>query len=131
MTDEVRAAGGIVVRRRGDESQVLLVHRPHYSDWTFPKGKAKAGESDEACALREVEEEALLRCRIGPELGRTSYSDSRARPKTVVYFRMETDGEPLPGDRVDEVRWARVDDAIELLSWERDRDLLASAASRL
>jgi len=48
----VRAAGGLVVRGDG---KVLLVHRPKYDDWTFPKGKCDAGESDEACALREVE----------------------------------------------------------------------------
>ena len=53
----VRAAGGVVSRPndRG-ELEVLLVHRPHPQDWTFPKGKVDAGETDEACALREVEE---------------------------------------------------------------------------
>jgi 8-oxo-dGTP pyrophosphatase MutT (NUDIX family) len=39
---------------------VVLVHRRRYEDWTFPKGKAHPGESDEECALREVEEETGL-----------------------------------------------------------------------
>ncbi len=56
----VRAAGGIVVR----DGRVLLVHRPKYDDWTLPKGKAEAGESDEDCALREVREETGLECEL-------------------------------------------------------------------
>ena len=46
----VRAAGGLVVR----DGKVVLVHRPKYDDWSFPKGKCDEGEPDEACALREV-----------------------------------------------------------------------------
>jgi 8-oxo-dGTP diphosphatase len=110
---------------------VLLVHRPKYDDWSFPKGKAEAGEADADCALREVHEEADLRCRVERELGTTHYRDRRGRPKTVVYFRLECDGEPIAGDGVDEVRWATVDDALELLTWQRDRDLLAAVRDEL
>ena len=81
----VRAAGGIVAR----DGRLLLVHRPKYDDWTFPKGKAEPGESDEACAVREVEEETGLRCELGAELPSTHYTDSRGRPKRVRWWRME------------------------------------------
>ena len=124
---EVRAAGGLVVR----DSRVLLVHRPKYDDWSFPKGKAAGAENDGDCALREVDEEVGLRCHLGPELGRTHYRDARGRPKVVVYFRLECDGEPIEGDGVDAVRWATVDEALELLTWQRDRDLLAEVRDRL
>ena len=110
---------------------MLLVHRPKYDDWSFPKGKAEAGESDEECALRELEEEACIRARLDGEGGRTRYRDSKGRPKEVVYFRAEPEGEPAPGDGVDEVRWAPLDEALRLLTWERDRDLLAAASERL
>ena len=53
MSDRVDAAGGVVER----DGRVLLVHRPRYDDWTFPKGKLDPGESFEDAALREVEEE--------------------------------------------------------------------------
>ena len=46
----VRAAGGLVVREGRDGAEVLLVHRPRYDDWTFPKGKVDPGESDEDAA---------------------------------------------------------------------------------
>jgi 8-oxo-dGTP pyrophosphatase MutT (NUDIX family) len=58
----IRAAGGVLIRPGGSGVEVLVVHRPKYDDWTFPKGKADRGESDEKCALREVEEETGLRC---------------------------------------------------------------------
>jgi 8-oxo-dGTP pyrophosphatase MutT (NUDIX family) len=127
----VHAAGGIVVRREpGGAPQVLLIHRPHHRDWVLPKGKSEEGETDEETALREVGEEACVRCRLGPYLGETRYEADDV-PKRVAYFRMETDDEPRPGDTVDEVRWAGLADAVELLTWERDRELLRSVAPRL
>jgi 8-oxo-dGTP diphosphatase len=117
----VRAAGGLVVR----DGKVLLVHRPKYDDWSFPKGKCDDGESDEACALREVEEETGLRCELLDEIGETSYRDARARPKTVRYWRMRAlDGEFVPHDEVDEISWETPDAAAAKLSWSRDLPLL-------
>jgi 8-oxo-dGTP diphosphatase len=117
----VRAAGGLVVQ----DGKVLLVHRPKYDDWSFPKGKCDEGESDEACALREVEEETGLRCELLDEIGETSYIDGKGRPKTVRYWRMRAvDGEFAPHDEVDAVRWETPELAADILSWSRDPPLL-------
>jgi 8-oxo-dGTP diphosphatase len=117
----VRAAGGVVVA----DGSVLLVHRPKYDDWTFPKGKARDGESDEQCALREVEEETGFRCSLDDELGTTHYLDSKGRPKRVRWWRMHPlSGEFAPSDEVDELRWLAPGDAAHLLSYERDIELL-------
>ena len=118
----VRAAGGIVER----DGRVLLVHRREYGDWSFPKGKLVEGESWEEGALREVEEEAGLRCELGDEAGRTRYVDSRGRNKEVRYFRMTSAGEPRAQNEVDEVRWVTPAEADGLLSYDRDRELLSS-----
>jgi 8-oxo-dGTP pyrophosphatase MutT (NUDIX family) len=125
---EVRAAGGVVRRRRPDgPPEVLLVHRSKHRDWTFPKGKAEGDEADEACALREVEEEALVRCILEEELSTVRYSDARGRPKRVRYWAMRpTSGVPGAGDGVDEVRWLTVPEAAHLLTYERDREVLAA-----
>jgi len=118
----VRAAGGVVVR---PGPEVLVVHRPKYDDWTFPKGKAEPDETDEECALREVEEETGFLCRLEEELPPTRYRDSRGRPKVVRWWRMSVDrGEFEPNREVDEIRWLRPDAAAALLSYERDLPLL-------
>jgi len=120
----VRAAGGLVLRA----GEVLLVHRPRYDDWTFPKGKAEDGETDEDCALREVLEETGLECRLGAEAGMTEYVDSRGRPKRVRWWLMDPlRGDFTPTDEVDEVRWVEPATAAELLSYGRDLTLLERA----
>jgi 8-oxo-dGTP pyrophosphatase MutT (NUDIX family) len=125
----VRAAGGVVWRRGPNGLEVLLIHRPRYGDWSFPKGKAKdETESDEETAIREVEEEVGLRLEPGPELETARYRDSKGRRKVVRYWAMELpDGdEPIPGDGVDEVRWVELDEAAQQLSWDRDVVVLDS-----
>jgi 8-oxo-dGTP diphosphatase len=115
----VRAAGGIVER----DGHVLLVHRPKYDDWSFPKGKLEEGETWEEAAVREVEEETGLVCTAGEELGRTHYVVLQG-PKEVRYYRMSCDDDARAQNEVDEVRWVPLADARELLSHDRDRRLL-------
>ena len=107
-------------------TQVLLVHRLRYRDWTLPKGKAEPGESLEECAVREVEEETGLRCTLGRSLGSTSYTDRRGRPKEVRYWLMQpVEGRlTLPQGEIDAARWVSVADAMELLTYERDTALV-------
>lgn len=125
----IRAAGGVVWRpASGDGNgspEVLLVHRPKYDDWTIPKGKAADGESDEDCARREVEEETGLRCVLGDHLADVSYRDRYDRPKVARYWAMRpVSGAFRPNAEVDEVRWLPVDDAVGLLTYERDRPVV-------
>jgi 8-oxo-dGTP diphosphatase len=115
----VRASGGVIER----DGSVLLVHRPKYDDWSFPKGKLEDGESWEQGALREVEEETGLRCTIGEELGRTHYVVLQG-PKEVRYYRMTCKGEARAQNEVDDVRWVPTAEARELLTHQRDRALL-------
>jgi 8-oxo-dGTP pyrophosphatase MutT (NUDIX family) len=126
----IRAAGGVVVRDVNGILEVVVVHRPAYDDWTLPKGKAHRGESDEDCALREVEEETGLRCQRGRELPSCSYLDAADREKVVRYWLMRpSDGTLRPTREVDDARWLRYDEAERILSYERDRAVLRSVAS--
>lgn len=121
MSDEVQAAGGVIVR----DGRVALVHRPRYDDWTLPKGKVEPGEESEQAALREVCEETGLRCRLGRELEPTSYTDHKGRPKRVRYWLMEPEsGEFAPNEEVDDLRWLGPEQAAALLTHDRDRALL-------
>jgi 8-oxo-dGTP pyrophosphatase MutT (NUDIX family) len=122
----VRAAGGVVVRDGEGGREILVVHRPRYDDWTFPKGKAEPGESDEDCALREVEEETGLRCELDRELPSTSYADAHGRPKRVRYWLMRppVDGELGFAHEVDAAKWLLREDAARALSYARDLRVL-------
>jgi 8-oxo-dGTP diphosphatase len=124
MPDEVKAAGGVVVR----DGRVCVVHRPRYDDWTLPKGKLDRGESFEDGALREVWEETGLRCRLGRELEAVRYRDHKGRPKVVRYWLMEPleDQGFTPNDEVDDVRWLEIPAAAALMSYEHDQELVAS-----
>ena len=127
----VQAAGGVIVRhtQRG-EMRVLLVHRPHREDWTFPKGKLEAGESHERCALREVEEETGLRCKLGVELPPSSYINGKGRLKVVRYWIMDPrSGRAEPRNEMDAVRWASLEEAATLLTYPRDRKILTAFCS--
>lgn len=130
MNPVVRAAGGVVVREGTDGVEILVVHRPQYDDWTFPKGKAEAGESDEDCARREVEEETGLVAALREELPSTSYNDARGRLKNVRYWLMEPIGGELSfRHEVDDARWVAPDDARSLLTYDRDVALLDSVTA--
>ena len=132
----VRAAGGVVWRPSASRTgttgerkpvEVLLVHRPRYDDWSIAKGKLDADETDEECALREVEEETGLRCELGVELAGSRYVDNRGRPKQVRYWAMRVvDGRFTPGDEVDAVRWLPLDEACAVVTYPRDQQVLAS-----
>ena len=123
---EIRAAGGVVRRRRADGGdEIVLVHRPAYDDWSLPKGKLEDGEREEDAALREVEEETGLQCRLERELATTRYRDARGRRKTVRYWLMEpVSGTLAAANEVDDARFVLLDEARELLTYARDVEVL-------
>jgi 8-oxo-dGTP diphosphatase len=126
QTDVVQAAGGLVVRRQDERLEIAIVHRPVQHDWSFPKGKLEAGETLDIAALREVWEETGLTCELLRFIGHTQYVDRKGRPKTVAYWIMAaTGGSFSPNEEVDELRWLRLDEAARMLSYPRDRELVA------
>ncbi len=127
------AAGAVTWRRTpADETgrravELLLVHRPRYDDWTFPKGKPDADEDLVTTAVREVAEETGCRVRLGRPLPDTSYRVAGGQ-KRVSYWAARVDGEAAvpftPNREIDQVRWVRTGQARRLLSYEHDLDLL-------
>jgi 8-oxo-(d)GTP phosphatase len=129
----VRAAGGVIVRSQPEGAlELAVVHRPAYDDWTLPKGKLQAGEREEHTALREVEEETGMHCRLERALGTTKYKDHRGRRKVVHYWVMRTlHGHFRPCKEVDELRWVTPRQAAGLLTYSHDRALLRGLSPEL
>jgi 8-oxo-dGTP diphosphatase len=130
--NEILAAGGVVCDAM-DSPKVLVVHRPKYDDWSFPKGKAEPGETIEETALREVREETGLECRIIREAAVSRYRyrqrDGNSVPKVVHYFLMAPVNRKVPsvpGVEVDSAEWIEVGEASARLTHAADRDVLAT-----
>ncbi|HYO32636.1 MAG TPA: NUDIX hydrolase [Nocardioidaceae bacterium] len=129
----VRAAGCVVWRAGGSEPEVLLVHRPRYDDWSFPKGKLDRGETPLSAALREVEEETGLRVRLGPPLPEQHYTISTGEPKVVSYWAARPPtGANIASYRrnaeIDDLTWVPLSLAADALTHSWDSQLLGSFA---
>lgn len=135
------AAGAVVLRRHAGASQVLVVQRPAYDDWTLPKGKQEPDEDLPVVAVREVAEETGLTIRLGRPLGHHRYPvhDSKGHPRTkTVHWWL---GHALGGDlltsgtkpnkkghqEVSQACWKDVDQARAILTYADEVELLDQA----
>jgi 8-oxo-dGTP diphosphatase len=118
----VTAAGALCWRIRGEALQVLLIHRPRYKDWSWPKGKLDEGETTPECAVREVREEIQVNVKLGIPLPTVHYRVPSGI-KEVFYWAARLDKEePVPdGSEVDKTAWCTADEALERLSNPADR----------
>ena len=123
-------AAGAIVTRLGDKGdELLLIHRDRYDDWSFPKGKAEPGESAEQTARREVEEETGFSVELLTELPTVRYPDRHGRPKAVRYWMATVvEGSFEPNNEVDSIAWVRPKKARKRLTYDRDIELLETAA---
>ena len=133
LTVPIRAAGGVVWRHaEGADGEggveVAVIHRPRYDDWSLPKGKLAAGESDLEGAVREVLEETGFHVRVGRPLGETRYAKAGpagTRPKVVRWWSMQAEeGAFSPTREVDDLRWLSLAQASDRLTRDTDRDVL-------
>lgn len=133
----VLAAGALVWRLKNDKLQVLVVHRPRYDDWSFPKGKAEPGESMVLTAIREVAEETGRQIVLGRYLGKARRRLVSGRKKRTLYWAAQVLPEHGPGEglraavkpaskrEIDKVRWWKVEKAARKLTHADDKRLLA------
>jgi 8-oxo-dGTP pyrophosphatase MutT (NUDIX family)/phosphohistidine phosphatase SixA len=128
-------AGGAVVVRKSNGGEVLLVHRPKYDDWAWPKGKRDPGEHVTTTAVREVLEETGVEIRLDRPLPPQVYVVSGGRVKTVHYWIGRVLGDDdVAGyevnDEIDEVAWFGFDKARSRLTYTDDVTLLAQVERR-
>ena len=125
-----RSAGAVVMNREG---HALLLRKAGEATWVLPKGTLEPGETDEEAAVREVHEETGLRVKLLRPLTEVRYAfywppDGVNVDKTVAYFLAAPIGgrvRPEPG--FDEGRWVSRSEAMRLLHWPNDREVVARA----
>jgi len=120
-------AAGAVLWRKGEKKkiEVLIIHRPKYDDWTFPKGKAEIGEPLIACAYREVLEETNIETAFGPYLGEVEYLTNDGKKKVSFWSaKVIKEKEFNSNAEVDQLKWVEVTKVKELLTLDTDRKIL-------
>jgi 8-oxo-dGTP pyrophosphatase MutT (NUDIX family) len=123
----IHAAGGIIWKKDGKKKKLAVVHRHKHNDWSLPKGKLDSGENWRKAALREVLEETGCVGKIKKYAGSISYLLD-GKPKVVLFWHMDIKSQTpdkMNGE-VDEVRWLTVDEALELLDYEDEKELILS-----
>lgn len=124
----VYAAGTVIVKGRGLNQKIAVIHRPHRQDWSFPKGKIDGSDTAAATAVRETLEETGMKVTLHQPLSTQDYIFD-GLPKTVFYWRasLNEDSEFIPNDEADQLVWVSLKASLKLLSYEVDRDLAREA----
>ena len=125
MSSPILAAGAVLWRKSEKKKiEVLIIHRPKYDDWTFPKGKAEIGEPLIACAYREVLEETNIETAFGPYLGEVEYLTNDGNKKVSFWSaKVVKEKEFNPNMEVDQLKWVEVTKIKELLTLDTDRKI--------
>jgi len=126
MKQVILAAGAILWRKNKDKfTEVALIHRPKYDDWSFPKGKAEVGESLIACAFREVFEETGIESEFGAFLGQVEYPTVDGLKQVSYWSAKALSNKALtPNSEVDEIKWVALTKVREFLTLETDKKIL-------
>ena len=126
MSATILAAGAVLWRKSEKKKiEVLIIHRPKYDDWTFPKGKAEIGEPLIACAYREVLEETNIETAFGPYLGEVEYLTNDGKKKVSFWSaKVVKEKDFKPNAEVDQLKWVEVTKVKELLTLDTDRKIL-------
>ncbi len=129
------SAGGVVYKLENGQIKILLIAIKNKTVWTFPKGHVEKGEKEQETALREIREETGIEGKILDELGEVSYwffFEGEKCFKIVKYFLVEyTGGELIPQWEIDSAEWFSVDEALKMLTYKSDSEILKKAIERI
>ncbi|GAA2559074.1 NUDIX hydrolase [Mycolicibacterium diernhoferi] len=120
----VHAAGAVLWREHAGRTEVAIVHRPRYDDWSLPKGKVDPGEAHPVTAVREIREETGFHSRLGRRLAVISYPVEDTVKRVVYWAAGAGDGEFIANEEVDELLWLTPKEAMKRLQYAHDRKVL-------
>lgn len=124
------SAGGVIYRIDVNQIEVALIATKEGGRWGLPKGHVRRGETAEAAAAREVAEETGLTGQVIRHLATIEYwfraGPSRIHKYVDLFLLRYMTGEVEPQvSEVDDARWFRLEEAVQLASFERERDVLS------
>ena len=143
ITVEEESAGGLVVDTAHVDQPVALIARHDKRGrliWSIPKGHIEAGESAQAAAIREVEEETGIRGNVLATLGTIDFwfvADGQRIHKTVYHYLLVAESGVLSSDdiEVEIAEWVPLREVPDRLTYPDERrlaekvgDLLAATA---
>jgi transcription antitermination protein NusB len=137
-----RLGGAVVYAKQGKDVYLALVH-DIFGHWTLSKGKIGdapeiANESTEEGTIREIKEELGLDIVIKEKIGENEYvaSDPTTgkKRKHVTYFLAESPFAEVKLEQkggLDDARWFRLQDALELNFYEDMLPIIEKAVQKL
>lgn len=135
-TERQVSAGGVVYRKRGAVVEVAIIKVGPVVRWQLPKGIVDEGETPEQAAIREVREETGLNAKIESNLETIEYwyvssgKTGKVRYHKFVHFYLMKYRSGKTDDHDHEVleaRWVPIVDAIRMLSFKSERELVEKA----
>ncbi len=138
-----RLGGAVVYAKHEGQIYLALVHDV-FGHWTLSKGKIadhpdKKEETDEEGTIREIKEEIGLDITLDEKIGENEYTASHPERgkyrKHVVYFLAHSAFEPLELQQgkggLDDAKWFRLQDIIELNFYDDMLPIITTAVQRL
>ena len=129
-----KSCGALVVRKNGEQYDLVLLRHRFGGHWSFPKGHVEAGETERQTALREVKEETGLSIRLYDGFRESvEYFPQAGVKKQVVYFLGEALGDELvpQEEEISELIWTPLLEAAGLVTFANDKRLIRLAKKRL
>ena len=134
------SAGGVAIRWKGSQPELAIVSVKPKLRWQLPKGIVDPGESPQVTAIREVREEAGVETELIKLIETIEYwyrSVKYGKPvrfhKFVHFYLVEyKSGDVANHDHeVEEARWVSFDEALEMLDFKSERDVVEKARAMI
>jgi mutator protein MutT len=136
-TVEQISSGGVAFRQTEAGTEIAIVAVNPSLRWQLPKGIIDAGETPEIAAVREVREEAGIETELLELIEKVEYwyvgfhKGERVRFHKFVYFYLlkYLRGDTADHDHeIDEARWVSVAEAVEMLAFKSEKDVVKKAS---